>query len=387
MTFFLLQSKMLQKFQGVKRSTLNAINISPLQTGGKLTPEAREALLQWGDGYSVCDFCLGVLDEIKTPPIYDFVHEALPKFLGIEHVRITNGAREGMFAVMHALAQGGGCAVFDENAHYSSFIAAERAGLDARTVPNSGHPDYGINPDDYAKAFEEVKKETGKSPLLALLTYPDGNYGNIVDAKRVSKICQEYDVPLLLNGAYAVGRMPVNAKDMGADFIVGSGHKSMASSGPIGVLGVRDGYEDIVFRKSEHFKKKEVEMLGCTARGTAIMTLMASFHSVVERVKRWDEEVRKAQWFSAQLEDLGLRQLGDKPHQHDLLFFEAQNLYEISQKAKDGRYFLYNELKARKIHGIKPGLTKHFKLSTFGLPKKDLQYVVDAFDYIIKKYA
>jgi len=377
---------MLQKFRSVKRSTLNTINIDPLQTGGKLTPEAREALLQWGDGYSICDFCPGALDEIKTPPIYDFVHAALPEFLGIEHVRITNGAREGMFAVMHALAQGGGWIVLDENAHYSSFIAAERAGLDVKTVPNSDHPDYRINPDDYVKAFEEVKKETGRPPVLALLTYPDGNYGNIVDARRVSKICQEYNVPLLLNCAYAIGRMPVNAKELGADFIVGSGHKSMASSGPIGVLGVRDGYEDTIFRKSERFNKKEVEMLGCTARGTAIMTLMASFPAVVERVKHWDEEVRKAQWFSAQLENLGLRQLGDKPHQHDLLFFEAQNLYEISQKAKDGRYFLYNELKSRKIHGIKPGLTKHFKLSTFGLAKQELEQVVDAFADIIEKY-
>jgi len=377
---------MLQKFRSVKRSTLNAINIDPLQTGGKLTPEAREALLQWGDGYSVCDFCSGALDEIKTPPIYDFIHEALPEFLGIEHVRITNGAREGMFAVMHALAQEGGWIVLDANAHYSSFIAAERAGLDVKTVPNSDYPDYRINPDDYAETFEELKKDAGKRPVLALLTYPDGNYGNIVDARRVSKICQEYNVPLLLNGAYAVGRMPVNAKGLGVDFIVGSGHKSMASSGPIGVLGVRDGYEDTIFRKSEHFNKKEVEMLGCTARGTAIMTLMASFPAVVERVKHWDEEVRKAQWFSVQLEHLGLNQLGDKPHQHDLLFFEAQNLYEISQKAKDGRYFLYNELKSRKIHGIKPGLTKHFKLSTFGLAREELRQVVDAFTEIIEKY-
>ncbi|MDI6888986.1 MAG: O-phospho-L-seryl-tRNA:Cys-tRNA synthase [Methanocellales archaeon] len=376
----------LRKFQGVKRNTLNTINIDPLQTGGKLTPEARAALIQWGDGYSVCDFCHGALDEIKTPPIYDFVHEALPEFLGIEHVRITNGAREGMFAVMHALSQEGGWIVLDENAHYSSFIAAERAGLNIKTVPNSDHPDYRIDPDDYAKAFEEVKKDTGKLPVLALLTYPDGNYGNIVDTRHVSKICREYSVPLLLNGAYAIGRMPVNAKDIGADFIVGSGHKSMASSGPIGVLGVKDEYKDVIFRRSEHFEKKEVEMLGCTARGATIMTMMASFPSVVERVKRWSEEVRKAQEFSAQLEKLGLKQLGDKPHQHDLLFFEAQNLYEISQKAKDGRYFLYNELKSRKIHGIKPGLTKFFKLSTFGLPKEELRYVVDAFADIIKKY-
>ena len=56
------------------------------------------------------------------------------------------------------------------------------------------------------------------------------------DAEKIASICHEYDVPLLLNGAYAVGRMPVSAKEIGADFIVGSGHKSMAASGPVGVL-------------------------------------------------------------------------------------------------------------------------------------------------------
>ncbi|MDI6640038.1 MAG: O-phospho-L-seryl-tRNA:Cys-tRNA synthase [Methanocellales archaeon] len=375
----------LEKF--LNRETLHMINIDPLQTGGKLTPEARAALIQWGDGYSVCDFCPGALDEIRTPPIHDFIHDALPEFLGIDHARVTNGAREAKFAIMHALASRNDSIVLDGNAHYTSFVAAERAGLKIKTVPNSGYPDYKVDPEGYATIIEEIEKEIGKLPTLALLTYPDGNYGNIVDAKRVASICHEYDIPFLLNGAYAVGRMPISARKVGADFIVGSGHKSMASSGPVGVLGVTDEHKDKIFEKSKFFRAKEVELLGCTARGATIMTLMASFPSVVERLKHWEEEVRKAQWFSAQLEDLGLKQLGDRPHKHDLMFFEAPNLYEISQRAKDGRYFLYKELKDRNIHGIKPGLTKSFKLSTFGLSRSELKVVIDAFDDIIKKYA
>jgi Sep-tRNA:Cys-tRNA synthetase len=104
---------------------------------------------------------------------------------------------------------------------------------------------------------------------------------------------------------------------------------------------------------------------------------------VVERTKHWDREVDKARWFSSKLERLGLNQLGQKPHNHDLMFFEAPILFEMSQTAKDGRYFLYKELKARNIHGIKPGLTKYFKLSTYGLPESELKVVVDAFDEII----
>ncbi len=368
-----------------ERKTKNFINIDPLQTGGKLTPEAREALLEWGDGYSVCDFCTtGRLDEIRTPPIYEFVHEKLPDFLGCDVARVTNGAREAKFAVIHSLAKKDAWVVLDGNAHYTSYIAAERCGLNVAEVPNTGYPDFRIEAERYAEVLEETKRKG--EVVLCILTYPDGNYGNLADVKKIAKICGEYDVPLLVNAAYAVGRMPVKLKDIGADFIVGSGHKSMAASGPIGVLGMREEWEKIVLRRSERFKNKEVELLGCTARGATIVTLMASFPHVVERVKRWEEEVRKARYFAERMEKLGIRLLGDRPHNHDLMFFHAENLYEISKRVKKGRYFLYRELKARKIHGIKPGLTRYFKLSTYGLSWEEIDYVANAFAEIVEKY-
>lgn len=381
-----LDDSSLQKYGFIKRETLGSINIDPLQTGGLLTEAAKQALVEWGDGYSVCDFCGGVLDLIKKPPIHDFVHQALPEFLDCDEARVTNGARESKFAVMHSVGKPGDWIVLDGLAHYSSYVAAERAGLNIKAVPYAGSPEYYLDPEGYGRAIEEVIKDSGKPPALALVTYPDGSYGNVPDAKKIASVCHEYDVPLLLNGAYCVGRMPVSAKEIGADFIVGSGHKSMAASGPVGVLGVSKEYAPVVFRKSAHNKVKEVELLGCTARGATVMTLMASFPEVVKRVRNWDQEVENARWFSSRLEGMGFIQRGQKPHSHDLMFFEAPGFYEISEKVKNGRYFLYKELKSRNIHGIKSGLTKYFKLSTFGLGKEKLGIVADSFEDILKKY-
>lgn len=381
-----LDDSSLQKYGFIKRETLGSINIDPLQTGGLLTEAAKQALVEWGDGYSVCDFCGGVLDLIKKPPIHDFVHQTLPEFLGCDEARVTNGARESKFAIMHSVGKPGDWIVLDGLAHYSSYVAAERAGLNIKAVPHSGSPEYYLDPEGYGRAIEEVTRESGKPPALALVTYPDGSYGNIPDAKKIASVCHEYDVPLLLNGAYCVGRMPVSAKEIGADFIVGSGHKSMAASGPVGVMGVSKEYAPIVLRKSTHNKVKEVELLGCTARGATVMTLMASFPEVVKRTRNWGQEVENARWFSSRLEGMGFIQRGQKPHSHDLMFFEAPRFYEISEKVKNGRYFLYRELKERNIHGIKSGLTKYFKLSTFGLGKEKLGIVVDSFEDILKKY-
>jgi len=368
------------------RRDVGKINLNPLQRGGILSEDARRVLAEWADGYSICDFCTGKLDEITKPPVKRFVHDVLPEFLGIDEVRLTHGAREGKFIVMHSLAEKGDWVVFDENAHYSSYVAAERAGLKVKVAKSTGHPEYLITEESFKEAIEEVIDESGEAPKLALLTYPDGNYGNLPDAKRISEVCHKFGVPLLLNCAYSVGRMPVNARDLGADFIVGSGHKSMASAGPIGVLGVTEEFSSVVFRRSEKYRNKEVEFLGCTSRGLPLITLMASFPHVTERVREWDGEVEKARKFSEEMEKLGIVQIGEKPHNHDLLFFESERLYEISKVAKGGRFFLYRELKSRGITGIKPGLTRYFKLSTYRLSEEEIEEVLRAFREIIEKY-
>ena len=374
----------LAKFTNLKRD-ISEINIDPLQRGGILTPEARAALVEWGDGYSVCDFCGGMLDRIKNPPIEEFVHGVLPEFLGTDEVRITHGAREGKYAAMHALCEKGDYVVMDGNAHYTTVLAAERAGLKIEYVPSSGEPSYAISAQGYAHAIERAYEQKG-NVSMAILTYPDGNYGNLADANAVANVCHDYGVPLMLNGAYAIGRMPVSARELQADIIVGSGHKSMAASGPVGVLGASEEYAKTIFRLSPTKKNKEVELLGCTVRGAPLLTLMASFPAVVERIKAWPEEVEKARWFSSEMEKLNMVQLGNRPHNHDLMFFLAENLYAISQTAKKGRYFLYRDLKERGVSGIKPGLTRQFKLSTYGLSREMLQKVLDAFEDILKSY-
>lgn len=361
------------------RPNRGRVNINPLQAGGILTEDARKALVEFGDGYSVCDYCGGRLDEIDEPPIRKFVHEQLPKFLGCDVARITGGAREGIFAILHAITKPGDTIILDGNKHYSTVVAAERAGLKIINVPSSGTPDYKINVKDYEALIREHK------PAVVLLTYPDGSYGNLANARALGDIALRNNVPYIVNGAYAVGRMPIDMRGLGADFIVGSGHKSMASSGPIGVIGMSKKWEDKVLVPSGCYKNKEVEMLGCTARGASIMTMMASFPHVKERVTKWKEQVEKARWFSQEMEKLGITQLGEKPHNHDLMFFESPRLYEISQNDKRGRYFLYEALKENNFWGIKTGLTKQFKISTFAASKEDLERLLGVFKKLLQK--
>jgi len=361
------------------------INVNPLQAGGRTYPDTRKVVTSYVDGYSVCDWCAGALCKIDKPPIKKFLDEAAG-FLGMDEAILTNGCRESKFAVLHSVCDAGDAVVLDGNKHYTTYVAAERAGCKIFEVASSGEPEYKVDPEGYAKVFDEVKKETGAPPKVAILTHVDGNYGNVVDAAAVGKICKEHKVPFLLNTAYSSGRMPVDGGKLGADFVAASGHKSWAAGGGnIGLLAVTKEYEKVL-APSEKYASKPLEILGCSTRGSATLALMASFPHVKERVKNWGAEVENARWLSKELGKLGVNQLGENPTNHDLMFFASEVLYKISETHKKKRFYLYDELKKRGVTGIKAGLTKHFKLSTYGKTRAQVEHIAGAFKEIVEEF-
>jgi len=361
------------------------LNLNPLQRGGVLTKEARKALYEFSDGYSVCDYCAGRLDEISRPAIHHFLDD-LAEFIGVDQARTVHGAREGKFAVMHAICKPGDTIVVDGNAHYTTHLAAERNQLNMVEVPSNDYPEYRITPESYQEVLD-YQEDYVEDVSLVLLTHVDGNYGNLTDARAIGKIAHDHGVPLLLNCAYSMGRLPVDARAFNADFVVGSGHKSMAASGPIGVLGLKDEWADTVLKLSKRHAVKEIEMLGCTSRGAPVATLMASLPYVIERVGRWDEEVQKTRDFVEKMERIGgIKQIGVKPKEHDLVRFETPVFDEIAEKHPRRGFFLYEELKKRKIVGIKRGQTKWFKCSAYGFTQEQTDYIAHSFAEIVERY-
>lgn len=373
------------KDYGLTRSAeKDNLNLNPLQRGGILPVEAKKALLEYSDGYSVCDYCAGRLDQIPTPSITGFLDD-LAKFINVDEVRTTHGARESKFAIMHALCEPGDTVIVDGNAHYTTHLAAERNGLKMIEVPNTAHPEYKITPESYKETLENAL-DKGEEIKVALLTHVDGDYGNLADAKEIGKIANNAGIPIILNCAYSMGRIPIDAKALNMDFVVGSGHKSMAASGPIGVLGMSEEYADNVLQVSKRHRVKEIEMLGCTSRGAPIVTLMASLPYVAERVEHWDAEVRKTRDFVRQMEEIeGVTQIGIRPKEHDLTRFETPIFDKIAEKHSRRGFFLYEELKKRKIVGIKRGQTKWFKCSVYGFSEEQINYIADSFKEIVEK--
>jgi Sep-tRNA:Cys-tRNA synthetase len=389
----------LNRYKGMRRDFAEEdyINLQPIQRGGVLTDEARRAILEFADGYSTCDWCppkTARLDMITNPPIQQF-YQDLAEFLGMDVARVVTRCREAKFIAFKMLGNPGDYVVLDSTAHYSSYLAAELAGLKVKEVPHSGAPEYRLDTPAYATKIEEVRTETGKLPAALLLTHVDYLYGNLNEVKDVSKIAKDSGVPLILNCAYSAGVMPVDGRELGADIITSSGHKSWAASAPTGILAIRKSLEEKLLARGKvegdltkrKFAQKELGMLGCTVMGAPLMTLMASFPEVVARVERWGEELEKVRYLVSELEKIeGVRQVGVKPKQHTLTHVETEGFYRVSESHKRKGFFLYDELRRRKIVGIQAGLTKHFKFNTYGLTWDQVRYVRDAFFDIAKKY-
>lgn len=367
------------------------INIQPIQRGGVLTPEARKALIVYGDGYSVCDYCLKPfrLDYIKKPGIQSFVRE-LAEFLNMEEARIVRGARNGFQVVMNSILKKGDIVLVSSLAHYSLCLAVEASGGVWKEIPVNKNNI--LTPNAVAKKIEECKPK----PKLVAIHHVDYQFGNLHPIEEIAKVCHDYDIPILLNGAYTVGIMPVDGKKLGVDFIVGSCHKSMAAPSPVGVLATTQEYAKLLFRSSQRkgdltgrtFGIKEVELLGCTVMGAPLIGLMASFPSVKERVKHWDEELKKINFFVKEfLKIEGNKVLSELPRKHTLTKVDTSETFgKVAEKHKRRGYFFTDELKKRKIVGLFPGSTRSWKLNTYGLTWKQVEYLVNALKEIAKKY-
>ena len=371
------------------------INIQPIQAAGRLTAEAMKALIAYGDGYSTCDQCRKPfrLDKITKPPIAEF-HDALAKFVNMDHVRVTPGARRAFQAVSLALAEKGDPIIVSALAHYTEFLAAESAKAIVREIPLNDQ--NVVTGDALAQKIEGVTKEFGKPPVLVMLDHIDYSFANEHDIKGAAKAAHQYDIPILYNGAYTVGVMPVDGKALGVDFVVGSGHKSMASPAPSGVLAARDEYADKVLRTTQmlgdvtgrKFGIKEVEMLGCTLMGGNILGMMASFPTIKIRVNEWEEYVKKSNYIIDSILSIkGNKCMSEYPRKHTLTKVDTTDSFDVVARTHKRRgYYFSDELKGRGIVGEFAGATRTWKLNTYGLSWDQTKYVADAFKDIADKY-
>lgn len=375
------------------------IIINPLMRGGILPDEVQERLCgeDWLEvGYSACHDCLqGRSSLISKPPITSFLDQ-VAEFFGGNGAEHTFGCRAAQFAVMNTVAEY--CreeglepiVITDPNSHYSTNIAAEMVGLKALEPPHSGYPEYRVTAEAYREKIEEVGR-----PALVVATHADPYFGNVAPVEEIGRLCEERGIPYMVNAAYTGGVAPVNMKEMRAQFLTLSAHKSMASLAPLGFVATNYEWSRRVSAESKSkaewtgrvFGKKLPNFFGCSIGGLPLISSMYSFDHVRQRVENWEKELEKTNSFVERLEEMGggdIMLLGERPKRHHLLHMETPVFWDISQNHKRKGFFLAEHMIKRNIVGLHKGLSKHIKLSVYGLSDEEIEKVLEAFKEAIE---
>tara|TARA_B100001964_G_C14262372_1_gene616552 strand:+ start:14761 stop:15894 length:1134 start_codon:yes stop_codon:yes gene_type:complete len=363
--------------------------------GGIVPKEVQHKLFDegWAEvGYDLCFDCIeGRSSLITKPPIKSHL-EQIAKFFGGDVAEHTFGCRASQFAVMKGVSDVAEdqkrkkIVIADPNSHYSTSIAAEMCGLKVVEPPHTGYPEYRVTPD----AIKDKIAEVGK-PALVAVTHADPYFGNIAPLKEIGEICYDKEIPFMINAAYTGGVIPINMKELKADFLTLSAHKSMASIGPLGYLVTTYEWNKDTFALSKitpdwtgrAFGKKIPNIFGCSIGSLPLVSSVLSFPEVKKRVKKWPSWEKKINTFIDDVEDLGdIMLLGERPHAHHLLHFETPDFWNISKHHKRRGFFLAEEMLKRGIVGLHKGLSKHVKLSIYGLKDKEIKQVLDALSEI-----
>ena len=90
-----------------------------------------------------------------------------------------------------------------------------------------------VNPDDITKSINE------KTTIVSIM-FANNEVGTIQPIKEISEICKKYQIPLHTDAVQAVGKVPINVKDLGVDALSISSHKINGPKG-IGALFIKKG--------------------------------------------------------------------------------------------------------------------------------------------------
>jgi cysteine desulfurase len=107
----------------------------------------------------------------------------------------------------------------------------EREGVDVTRVPvaSSGIVDPG-----------DVRKALRPQTALVSIMHANNELGTIQPIAEIADIARQAGVPLHVDGVQALGKIPVNVRELGADLYSVSGHKLYAPKG-VGALYIRKG--------------------------------------------------------------------------------------------------------------------------------------------------
>jgi len=88
--------------------------------------------------------------------------------------------------------------------------------------------------------LDDIIKSIGEQTVMISIMFANNEVGTIQPIKEISKICNKYQIPLHTDAVQAVGKIPINVKELGVDALSISSHKINGPKG-VGALFLKKG--------------------------------------------------------------------------------------------------------------------------------------------------
>ena len=182
----------------------------------------------------------------EASELYEDAHEEAAKFIsakGMEEIVFVRGTTEAINLVAYAWGlrtlRKEDEVIVSLMEHHSNIVPWE---IISKTTGNKIK--YIEVNNDGTLNHESFESLLSRKTRLVCLSHVSNVTGVINDVNRITRLAHEHGAMVLVDGAQSVPHLPVNVKDLDADFVAFSGHKML---GPTGI-GVLYGKQEILER-------------------------------------------------------------------------------------------------------------------------------------------
>lgn len=233
----------------------------------------------------------------------DRVREKLARILNArrEEIALTQNATMGMNFVAMGLDLSPGDEVIQTDQEHPG----GRCGWDLR-VKRSGLTRTSVKlpvpANDPAEVVDLVRKAIGPKTKVIAWPHITSALGTIQPVKEICALARERGIFTVLDGAQAIGQIPLDVKDIGCDAYFGSPHKWLLAPAGNGFLYVERGAAKRVWTTlaSTEWANEKDPGYRLQQRGTGSLALLAGLEAAID----FFERVGAARW-TARIKELG----------------------------------------------------------------------------------
>lgn len=181
----------------------------------------------------------------QATELHEASRETVRKFINAgstDEIIFTRGTTESINLLVSSFGeefmQEGDEVILSVMEHHSNIVPwqllAAKRGIAIKVIPMSDEGELLL--DEYKRLFSERTKIVGVAHVSNVL-------GTVNPVKEMIRYAHEQGVPVLVDGAQAIPHMPVDVRELDADFYVFSGHKVYGPTG-VGVLYGKEEWLD-----------------------------------------------------------------------------------------------------------------------------------------------